>query len=44
MNAGYELPVYVKIIITACSIVGLFLIAVWPKMAGWMKSLFRRKD
>jgi len=44
MNAGYEIPAYVKVIITVCAVVGLFVIAVYPKLAGWIRSLFSRKD
>jgi len=43
MNAGYEMSTLAKIVIVVVALVGLFVIAAYPKVAGWIKGLFGRK-
>jgi len=44
MEGGYELPGYVKVVVTLACIAGLFLISAYPRLWEWTQALLSKID
>lgn len=44
MEAGQEIPTYLKVILTIVCIAGLFLVSAYPKLWEWTQLLLKKID